>query len=762
MKGFPGFAPVIVLASAIALAIPAPVATQLRGEALYEHLGSADLVRSEGRMSVQWIPGGGGWWERESQGGEVAFWRIDPANDRRTPLFDARQTAALQEGVAAAGSSGSGLPFQEFEWVDGGQAIRFEVEGRWFHFNRASRELRELRRPGIELSVEVEGLMRNLAASQLARGVFSPDHDRWARIRDYDLWVTDTRTGEERQLTRGGSEEIMNGRTDWLYPEELGQSDAFWWSPDGRRIAYLQFNQADVALFPLVHDVAVLPRLEQQRYPKAGETNPTVNLFVVDVESGATVQVRTNSSPDVYILRGEWTPDGRELTFQRLNRRQDVLELLAADPTTGEVRTILREEESTFVNLHRDLTFLADGRRFLWSSERSGWKHLYLYDLEGTLLRPLTSGEYQVASIAGLDERNGWVYYTAHHQNALETHLHRVRLDGTRMARLTEQPGVHRPSVDPEGRYFVTNWSNLQTPPTTELRRADGRSVRTLGSSDVSALLALGLEPPELVTVVAADGVTPLNGFLYKPAGYDSTVAYPLLVSVYGGPSGPRVTNAWNMAATEQRWAQLGYMVWRVDNRGTRNRGKAFLDETYLKLGQVDLDDQAAAVRQVRERSYVDGNRVGIFGSSYGGYMSALALLKEPDVFQVGVAGASVTDWRNYDSAYTERFMRTPQENPEGYDAGSTLPFAANLRGKLLLVHGMTDNNVHPSNTMQLIDALVTAGKTFDLMVYPNQRHGIGGASGAHLNALRLDYFKRHLSPQPVAGPRAASDDGGE
>ena len=367
--------------------------------------------------------------------------------------------------------------------------------------------------------------------------------------------------------------------------------------------------------------------------------------------------------------------------------------------------------------------------------------------MDGTEIAQLTNGDWPVNGVVCLDADEERVYFTGTTELGLETHFFRVRLDGLGFQQLTTEPGSHRINMDPAGRYYVDSYSSFSTPQTANMHRADGALISNLVSTNTDRLESLGLEPPELVIFKAADGVTDLHGMLFKPAGYDPNVSYPLVVPVYGGPHSKAISNRYYHSSGDQRLAQLGFMVWRADNRGQTGRGKAFEAATYLKLGQVDLADQAAAVRQIAERPYIDGSRVGIYGGSYGGYMSAIALLKEPDVFHVGVASASVTDWRNYDTIYTERYMRTPQENPEGYDLGSTLPYAENLRGKLLLTHGTTDNNVHLGNTNQLVEALINAGRNFDLMYFPENRHGARGAAARFSMQLRIDYLVEHLSP---------------
>ena len=725
--------------------------TPPRGRALYDLMARA-LTTTEGSAAVRWLPGGEGYVVAQGTGAALTYQKVDPATGATTPFLDDAALRAI--AAATGGAAGSGLPFRSFEVaLDGKALLLTRPDSSVWLYDRQARTARRLMRPAKRDLPAVDGLLRNLAGSQLLRGSYSADYGQYAYVQGYDLYVMDTRTGAERAVSTGGSDSLLNGRPDWVYPEEFGQLETYWFSPDGSKLAYLQFDEQPVRAFPIVHELEHAVELERQRYPLAGAPNPVVRLFVADLRSGKTTAVDTKSTSDNYILRPTWTPDGRALLFQRLNRRQNRLELLSADPASGATRPLLVEEEPEFVNLHDDLHLFPDGR-FLWSSERSGWRHLYLYDATGRQLRQLTSGEWPVGEVSLVDEAGGWVYFTGYDTRGLDRHLMRVKLDGGAVQRLTTEPGVHAASIDPTGRWFVDSWSSLAAPPRAVLRTTDSRQLRELSRTSVARLDSLGLAAPELVTVKAADGTTELNGLLYKPADFDPQRKYPVVVSVYGGPHSQRVSNSFRTTAGEQRLAQMGFLVWILDNRGTPNRGKKFETATYLKLGQVDLDDQAAGVRQLAAaRPYVDAERVGIYGGSYGGYMSALALLKQPDVFHVGVARSSVTDWRNYDAPYTERYMRTPQENAQGYDLGSTLPYAKALRGKLLLVHGSTDNNVHLSNTTQLVQKLLEAGKDFDMMIYPEQRHGIGGVAAQHLAKLQLDYFVEHLRPTVALVP---------
>jgi len=746
----------LALLLALAAFAAAQTAPPLRGKALYDKWTDLDLVQTTGLQRVTWLPDGMGWLEAETDkaAGTSVLYKIDPLTLKKERLFDPETEKVLVAEYNRLNFQNlAGLPFATFSYVPGNAGIRFTAKDGEFVYAFKERRMRKLDRPaGLAAPAEAGPPRGGPAGAPPSVPGYSPDFSKLLFSRNDNLWMYDLATKKDEPLTFDGQETVLNGKTDWVYPEELGQREAFWWSPDGTKIAFLQFDEREVYGFPIVHDLTPDRRpafeslLEIERYPKAGRPNPTVRLFVIDLPTRKTVEMKTDSSGDVYITRVAWRNDGREIFFQRLNRRQNRLELCAADPVEGGVRTILVEDEPCFINLHDDFRQLSDNKRFTWSSERTGWKHLYLYDYAGTLLATLTKGEWEASSLVLIDEKNKWVYFTIAENVGLDTHFGRVQLDGTRLTRLTTEAGTHQVSIDPAGRFFLDSWSSLTAPPAVVLRRDDGAPVRTEASSNVDKVKALGLREPELVKLRAADGKTDVYGVLFKPADFDPAKKYPLYVQVYGGPS-HRNSDSYQTAGPKAQLAQLGYLVWELDGRGTTRRGKAHLTATYLKLGQVDVDDQAAAVTQLRERPYVDGARVGITGGSYGGYVTCMSILRYPDVYAAGVAVSSVTDWRSYDSIYTERYMRTPAANPEGYDTGSALSYAKSLKGSLLLAHGTIDNNVHPENTLQLVDALQHEGKRFDLMFYPEHRHGISGYNAVHLGKLRLEYFLRRLRP---------------
>lgn len=574
----------------------------------------------------------------------------------------------------------------------------------------------------------------------------SPDGTKVGFVRDNNLFVRDLRAGTETRLTTDGSVDIINGTTDWVYEEELGLRDAWRWSPDGSRIAYWRFDQSPVDTFYMIDGLELYSELVPLRYPKAGTENSSVQIRVVNIADGATSTI-TQVDGDSYLPRMDWMGEDA-LLIQRMNRHQNRLEVLRADTRSGEVATMFVETDSAWVDVDDDLIWFDDGQRFLWSSERDGWNHLYVYGRDGGVQRQLTEGEWDVASVIGVDERGGFVYFTAARPTPMELHLFRVPLGGGRIEKLTEEPGSHYITMSPGFTYYVDTWSRASEPPTTRLFSTDGRLTRTLAENSAVAARVdgLGLQPPEFFQFETTDGVT-LNGWMIKPADFDPSRQYAALLYVYGGPGSQTVTDSWG--GSRYLWHQLlaerGIIVVSVDNRGTGARGRDFKKVTYLNLGEYETRDQAEAARWLAAQSYIDPDRIGIWGWSYGGYMTALSMMNS-DRFAAGVSVAPVTDWRLYDTIYTERFMRTPQENPGGYD-NSPVHKADDLNGALLLIHGTGDDNVHFQNTVQLANALQAADKQFDLMIYPNRTHSIsGGNTTVHLFTLITDWLVEKLA----------------
>ena len=571
----------------------------------------------------------------------------------------------------------------------------------------------------------------------------SPDGQWVAEHRDFNLVLVREDDSDTIQVTSDGRRDFKYATGSWVYGEELRQTTAMWWSPDSSMIAFYEFDERNVKDYYLVTGlIDWQTELYPEAYPKAGAENPIVGLHVHDLESGTTIRVKIGDDPNQYIYNIRFSPDGSELLFNRTNRQQNVLDIMAADPRTGETRIILTETQETFQKNSPMLRFLSDNERFIWETEKTGWQHYELRHINGDLLHTLTDdGDYPTSGVVQIDEENGWLYYSAFSSDhPLNMQLHRVRLDGTQRARLSTRELNHTSfDISPNHTHFIATFEAIDTPPATALYDMNGNEIAVLAESDMSAFLSSGIPMPELFTFKADDGVTDLFGVLYKPSDFDPDKTYPLIIDVYGGPLTQGVRNRFSPG---DAYTEFGVLIAKIDNRGTVNRGKAFETATYRLLGTVDMKDQADGVRHLAQRPYVDGNRVGIHGFSYGGYLAALAVLKHPDVFHVAVAGAPVTDWRNYDTIYTERYMYLPQDNKEGYDLGSCLTYADQLEGQLLLIHGMVDDNVHPANIFQLAHRLQQARKPFQMMLYPTSGHGIRSPS---FNPLRWEFLLDNL-----------------
>ncbi|MDZ4754258.1 MAG: DPP IV N-terminal domain-containing protein [Phycisphaerae bacterium] len=572
----------------------------------------------------------------------------------------------------------------------------------------------------------------------------SPDGTYEARYRDGNLYLK-SEDADEKALTTEGDGKLKFGSASWVYGEELDQSTAMWWSPDSSKLAFYRFDDRNVNDFHLVSGWTKLnTAIMSEAYPKPGQPNPIAGLMVYDVKSDTTVTVDVGASIEQYIYEVAWTPDSRGLLFRRTNRRQNVLDLMVADPATGASRVVLSETQPNWQKNSPEFRFLRDGERFVWESESTGFAQYQLWSLANGKICDLTKGEFPVSSLVRIDEGNGDVWYVARSsETKINPQLHRAKLDGSGDVRLTPDD-LHWSSfrVAPDGTAFVATCEFVDRPPSTHLFRMEGSAavkVATLAEAERDPWTNAGVQKPEFLRVKAADGTTELYGVLSKPSDFDPSKKYPLVVSAYGGPAFAMVSSRMQSARPE---CEFGVLMVTLDNRGTPGRGKVFEDANYLSLGEEDCDDQAALVRQLAERPYVDKDRVAITGHSYGGYMTIIAMLRYPEVFAVGVAGAPPTDWRNYDTIYTERYMRTPEENEAGYDGFSCVKLAKELKGKLLLLHGMVDDNVHPNNTWQLVQELQTHDIPFEMMLFPNSGHGIHSPAS---DSVKWSYLLRHL-----------------
>ncbi len=571
---------------------------------------------------------------------------------------------------------------------------------------------------------------------------FTPDGSHVVFVRNREVWAAPVESGEAWQLTSGATDTISNGLAEFIAQEEMGRSEGFWISPDGTQVAYEQADEGHIPVYPIVHQGTDEWTVESHRYPFAGKENARVRLGVVPLGGGPTRWLDLGPDPDIYLARIDWRPDG-QLMVQIEARQQRALDLWRYDPATGERAVLLKETSDCWINLHRDLKFLEDGS-FIWSSERSGFRHLYLYDATGQLVRQLTEGEWAVDGVTHLDEATRRVFFSAGRGNPTERHLFWVSLYDGAVEPLTDEQGWHGGLFSANGRVYVHTFESRTRPPSAELRSVDGGTpspqpspIGSGGSSGGSGEAVLvtavhqgprgeecvpGLRVPEIVRLASRDG-TPLYGAIYRPWGGEAP--FPTIVSVYGGPHAQMVTDTWGMMVDlrAQYLASLGFLVFKLDNRGSARRGLAFECAVRRRMGSIEVQDQVDGLRWLADQGLADPTKVGIYGWSYGGYVTAMCLLTAPNVFKVGVAGAPVTDWDGYDTHYTERYMDTPKNNPDGYEQSSAMTHAANLDGSLLLVHGMIDENVHFRHTARLLTALEKAGKPCDVLVLPAERH---------------------------------------
>jgi dipeptidyl aminopeptidase/acylaminoacyl peptidase len=577
---------------------------------------------------------------------------------------------------------------------------------------------------------------------------FSPDGKFVAFVRDNNLHVVDVATQTERALTTDGSALVHNGKADWVYFEEIYNRNrqAYWWSPDSSRIAFLRFDDAPVRTFSLADPTALRQALETTPYPKAGAPNPTVKLGIVTAGGGAVrwADLSGYSETASLIVRVGWMPESQKVFAYIQDRAQTWLDVCTIPRTGGEPTRLLRESTRAWVNDPGAPTFLKNGS-FLLCSERTGWKHIYHFSSEGKLEKALTSGSWEARTLHRVDETNGWAYFSATRDSHLGANLYRVKLDGTGLQRLTAREGDHRASIDPKAGFFIDSWSSHKSPVQVRLFRTDGTPARTLDTNPVYAIEEYRRGKYEMVKIPTEDGFT-LEGSILQPPDFDPKRRYPVWLMTYAGPHAPSIHDSWGTGRLrDEMLAQMGFVVFRCDPRSASGKGACSAWSAYRQLGVQELKDIETAVRWLAKHPYVDPARIGMSGHSYGGFMTAYALTHSK-LFAAGVAGAPVTDWRNYDSIYTERYMSTPQENPEGYKASSVVAAAASLHGKLLIAHGLMDDNVHAQNSLQLVQALQQADKSFEVMVYPRDRHGI---SGKFHERLVIDFMKRALRPEP-------------
>lgn len=589
-----------------------------------------------------------------------------------------------------------------------------------------------------------------LDTGKVLHASFSPDGSKVAFVKDNNLYYKNLKSGKIIAVTTDGiPNEIINGNCDWVYEEEFEFTKAYQWSPDSKHIAYYRFNERKVPEYTMTVYDNLYPTPYKYKYPKAGERNSIVSIRIYNIKNAETVKADVGKEKDQYIPRIKWSKDPGQLCIYRLNRLQNHLELLLADAQSGETKQIYEETSEWYVEINDNLAFLGDGQSFILNSERSGYNHLYHYNWKNEQLTDLTPGSFDVESLIGIDEAKQVVYYTAAETSPMQRQLYVVGWNGKNKKLLTADKGTHAITPCKGNKYFLDKYSTITQPPVYYLRDAEGRIVRTLEDNAAlkKKMQEYNLGQIKLTTVKGANGQD-LNAWMITPPGFVKTKKYPVLMYQYSGPGSQEAADRFPIRDFfwHQMLAQKGYIVVCVDGTGTGFRGAAFKNKTYLQLGKYESEDQIAAAQYLATLPYVDKKRMGIWGWSYGGFMSSTCLFKAADVFKMGIAVAPVTNWRYYDNIYTERYMRTPQENAAGYDDNSPVNMVKNLKGKFLLVHGTGDDNVHFQNSVTLVNALIAANKPYDSEYYPNRHHGIsGGNTRYHLYKRMTDFILTNL-----------------
>ncbi|MGO4891283.1 DPP IV N-terminal domain-containing protein [Flavobacterium sp. W21_SRS_FM6] len=628
--------------------------------------------------------------------------------------------------------SGSGIV--SYEWSKDGKALLFPLAGDLYYFKLGDKNaIQLLDTPEFETDFRL-----------------SPKGNYVSYVRNQDLYIKHIKNGVETRLTHDGQGPIKNAMAEFVAQEEMNRMTGYWWSPDERFIAYTQIDESPVQEITRSEIYADSIEMITQRYPSAGTNNVAIKLGVLDVAKQSSRWIDLGENKDIYLARVDWMADSQGLSYQIQPRDQQALELKAYHLQKNTQNTLFQENSDTWVNLNNDLHFLADNKHFIWASERDGYKHLYLYNTSGELVKQLTQGAWVVNDIEAINEAKQLIYFTGRRDTPTESHLYSVSLKDGEIKRISQRAGFHSISFSQDASIYVDNFSTTNTPPQVSLHRADGSQITWLSENSIDEEHPLHAYQtqwvkPEIASFKTDDG-TELYYRLYKPTNLQEK--HPVIVYLYGGPHAQMVTNSWggNRGLLMQYWVNKGYVVFTVDNRGSNYRGKAFEDPIYKAMGEIEVQDQIAGVKFLRSLPYVDETRIGVHGHSYGGYMTLMSMFKAPDYFQAGVAGAPVTDWELYDTHYTERYMGNPNTDKEAYTASSVFPYAKALKGDLLIYHGMADDNVLFTNSTKLYKHLQDLAIPFEAMDYPGKKHSIRGKNtGIHLYKTITNFFDKHF-----------------
>ncbi|WP_114751371.1 S9 family peptidase [Pleomorphovibrio marinus] len=694
-----------------------------------EDIFQKGVFSKDGVYGINWMKDGRYYSTLEKEGGAKVVRVNLETGEREEVVVDGNEIGLQFSGYSFNEDESKLLLSSEVESI-----YRRSTKGVYHVFDRETQELQPL-----------------YENEKVSYATLSPDNTKVAFVKDNNLYYKDLKSGELHQVTLDGKENhIINGAADWVYEEEFSMAQAFKWSPDGKKIAFLRFDESEVPAYNMQLWGELYPQDYIFKYPKAGEKNAVVGVHIHHLD-GETVIMDSGEEEDVYLPRIFWAGNSDTLAFIRLNRLQNQMDLYHADSRTGNSQLLLSESSSTYVDLNYNdnLLYLDNGKGIISTSEKDGFKHIYHHDLSGNLIRQITSGDWEVTELIGIDQDAGKIYFHSTEVSPLQTHLFVVDMKGENKKQLTKESGTHQTDMSPDFKYYIGTFSNTETPDLIRLFDTDGLELTVLENNSrlKERLENFNLGSKEFFEMEAADG-SKMNGYLIKPHDFDPAKKYPVLMYVYGGPGSQNVKDSWT--SIRDFWhfhlAGEGYLVACVDNRGTGAKGREFKHATYANLGKLEVEDQIDAAKYMGTLPYVDPERIGIWGWSYGGYMSSLSLMLGNEVFKTAIAVAPVTTWRYYDTIYTERYLQTPQLNPSGYDDNSPLTHVGKLEGSFLLIHGTGDDNVHFQNAVDLTNALIGANKQFETFYYPNRAHSIsGGNTSFHLYRKMTDFIKKSL-----------------
>ena len=654
----------------------------------------------------------------------------------------------IQAGKTSVFVKGSDLKYKNvlikmssYHWTHDGQYLLIAGPSAsiWRHSSQAPYYLMNVRTKKIKALAHDSAHLRNVK--------LSPDGTMVGYVRNHNIYVMNISSGVETALTDDGTENILNGEFDWVYEEEFGLADAWRWSPDSKKIAFWKFDQTAVKEFNLVDETFLYNKISKLKYPKVGGQNATIKIGVVDLKKQKTKWMDLGKNGDIYIPRIFWTNSSSSMAMVRLNKEQNHLDMLMANTRTGRTKTIISDDDPCYVDVQHDISFLRHKDEIVFSSESSGYRHAYIYDYSGKLLQQVTKGDWEVTEIVGVDETESWLYFYGKKDSPLEQNIYRVGLDGNDLTRISPQAGWHTPLFSPDYKYFIDTYSNVTTPSITVLNNTEGSLIRVLDEGRIEALTGRNIVYPQFKKVMTDDGIE-LNAYLIKPHNFDSNKKYPVLVYGYGGPGSQKVVNRWGdyRSKWHQYMSEQGYLIFCLDNRGTGGRGKAFKNLSYGDLSKWSVYDQIEGAKYLSSLPFVDQDRLGFWGWSGGGYLTIALMTRAADYFKVGISVAPVTDFRTYDTIWAERHMGMLNKNKVGYEKANLNNYADLLKGKLLIIHGTQDDNVHYQNTLFFIDRCVELNKPVDSFFYPNRNHSIkGGNTRLHLFTKMTDYITTNL-----------------